>query len=139
MNPAARAREVWATLKDLIRVEAPHLLRRIPAGADPGTIAKFEAELALPLPPLLRELYLLHDGIGMPPFSQDGEWRCAEPCDFLPFDTLIEYWRGLKSLLDRGHLRQPVELVRGPVKAVWWTPTWLPITHDGAGNHYCVD
>jgi molybdopterin molybdotransferase len=25
------------------------------------------------------------------------------------------------------------------VRSDWWNPCWIPFTHDGGGNHLCLD
>jgi cell wall assembly regulator SMI1 len=126
-------------LEQRIGARAPHLLKKLPSGVSPLALEQAENALGLQLPALLRELYLIHNGIGMPTFTQHGEHRVAEPCDFLPIESLVEEWTMMKDLLEGGHLNNQVKRVRGPVRPVWWNTRWLPIAADCAGNYYCVD
>jgi cell wall assembly regulator SMI1 len=27
----------------------------------------------------------------------------------------------------------------GPVRPVWWNPSWFPVLHDESGNYRCID
>jgi cell wall assembly regulator SMI1 len=51
----------------------------------------------------------------------------------------IEQWRVWKELLDEGSFEDDAGSPDPGVKADWWNPRWIPITHDGGGDHDCVD
>ena len=66
------AAAAWAKLEDRIRLAEPRILERFPAGASPSALDKVERQLGAKLPPLVREIYRIHDGVGMPAFVKKG-------------------------------------------------------------------
>ena len=52
---------------------------------------------------------------------------------------MIDEWEIWKGVMEdeEGALDNQYSSVG--VKNNWWNPLWIPITYDGAGNHYCLD
>jgi cell wall assembly regulator SMI1 len=57
----------------------------------------------------------------------------------LSTQEIVEQWRVWKELLDEGSFEDDAGSPDPGVKADWWNPRWIPITHDGGGDHDCVD
>ena len=59
----------------------------------------------------------------------------------LSTQEIVEQWSVWKELLDEGSFQDDdMDVVPDPgVKAIWWNPRWIPITHDGSGDHDCLD
>lgn len=63
----------------------------------------------------------------------------------LPLHEIVDNWGAWKGLLDDGTFADNDDYlsragaVLVPVKANWWNPCWIPITHDGGGDHDCLD
>jgi cell wall assembly regulator SMI1 len=136
IDPSEIAFRTWRTLELRLAREHPALLERLPAGADARTLERVENQLGTRLPELVRAMYLLHDGIGMPAFR--NKMACASY--FLCLDDALKGWQLLTEALRAGHLDGiAVEHTKGPVRAQCWNALWFPITADSAGNHYCLD
>jgi cell wall assembly regulator SMI1 len=54
-------------------------------------------------------------------------------------ESLAEVWAGWKQLLDRGTFKGIQSEPSGPVRPVWWSNLWIPITDNAFGDNYCVD
>ncbi len=63
--------------------------------------------------------------------------------ELLPLQRIFSEWKIWKKMSDKGMFCKngnPLKAVaQTGVKNYWWNPLWLPITHDGAGNHFCLD
>jgi cell wall assembly regulator SMI1 len=136
IDPSEIAYRTWRTLELRLAREHPALLERLPAGADPRTLERVENRLGTRLPELVRGMYLLHDGIGMP--AVRNQITCASY--FLCLDDALEEWQAQTEALRAGRLDGiAIEYTKGPVRAQCWNARWFPITADGGGNHHCVD
>jgi cell wall assembly regulator SMI1 len=114
----------------------PGLLERLPRGADRQALTNVELELGVSLPSMVREMYLVHDGIGMP-LMVDNHLQSS---DFLSLEDALEAWRHQQKMLDSGVFRDAkVRQTRGPVRAHWWNRRWLPIASTSSGDFSCVD
>jgi cell wall assembly regulator SMI1 len=59
----------------------------------------------------------------------------------LSIDEIIRQWEKWDSLLEQFH-DEDGPYTSDPdegVKNSWWNPLWVPFTHDGSGNHICID
>ncbi len=59
--------------------------------------------------------------------------------EFLSVDEIITQWQIWKDLYDEGQFKKWKALTSAEVKNEWWIPEWIPLTHDGSGNHYMID
>ncbi len=63
--------------------------------------------------------------------------------ELLSLQGIFSEWKIWKKMSDKGLFcknKTPLKAVAETgIKANWWNPKWLPITHDGAGNHFCLD
>jgi cell wall assembly regulator SMI1 len=135
-DPEELAARTWRTIELRLATAHPALLERVPKGADPSLLSEVEAEIGVALPALVRAIYLLHDGIGMPAFVD----RKSQPSFLLSLADAVAEWRLWHELLRKGMFDDTrVTVTDGAVRARWWSERWLPISADGAGNHYCLD
>lgn len=60
----------------------------------------------------------------------------------LSTQEIVDQWSVWQELLDAGTFEdfdEEVSSEGGHVKPKWWNPRWIPITHDGGGDHDCLD
>ena len=57
----------------------------------------------------------------------------------MSLEGLLFQWRIWKELLDEGAFEGDTGEPASGIKADWWNAKWIPITHDGSGNHLCLD
>jgi cell wall assembly regulator SMI1 len=113
----------------------------------PATCEQFRAAeeaMGVELPAEVKECYHIHDGQhaiptplpSYPSLRSVPAFLYGE--DWLSLDRMVESWRLMKRLLDDGSFPHP-GLPRGPVRADWWHPHWLPLTEDQSGYMKCLD
>ncbi len=110
----------------------------------PATDAQLDAaerHLGRRLPPDVRALYGLHDG-QVQPTAADPRWAAGlvGGAALLPLDGVLfhwDQWAGFEadSDLDEGAGSEP----EGFVRTKYSLRGWVPLTHDGGGNHVGVD
>jgi cell wall assembly regulator SMI1 len=136
VDPRELAVRTWQTLEKRLAEAHPVLLERLPRGADLQALTHVEVELGVSLPPIVREIYLVHDGIGM---SRAVD-QYARTSYFLSLDDALHEWRLQEKCLQGGVFGDAtVRETRGPVRAHWWNSRWFPIAATISGDLSCVD
>ena len=125
--------DLWRRLEAWLKTNAPTVLATLQAGASPEEIATTEAFLGVAFPDDVRASYLLHDG---QTDYADGLFYARE---FLSLARIQIEWSWWKGLYDSGELRDYRSDAPPQVRDDWWNPQWIPLTHDGSGNHDCLD
>jgi cell wall assembly regulator SMI1 len=123
----------WLRVEAWLHARARPLHDALAVGAKPEALDALEAALAVKLPPDARALYALRDGQAVGSVSVLPGW------EWLGLGGILEQWRIWKGLLDAGEFKdarsEPAEGIRDD----WWHPRWIPFTHNGAGDHLCLD
>ena len=136
MTAEEQAIAAWRVVEAEMGDVAPMLVDRLPAGATLQLVKRVEAQLGVRLPDAALAIFLVHDGIGIPAV-RDG---VAQVSYLLSLDDALDHWRDLTDMLDRGLFAKfGVRQTLGPVRPHWWNRRWLPVSTDGAGNHFCLD
>lgn len=127
-------RDVWARIDQWIEANAPEAAEGLDTGAYDTEIAETEAFLGITFPQEVRNSYAIHNG--QPNRDAPGALPGGE---FLSLQRICDEWGIWKGLLDSGTFADSKSQPSGPIREDWWHPAWIPITHDGSGNHYCLD
>ncbi|MEO1655927.1 MAG: SMI1/KNR4 family protein, partial [Bacteroidota bacterium] len=107
------------------------------SGAQEEDVKKLEDLIGLSLPAEVIAFYKMHNG-QEPDFYylMDGE-------ELLSLERMGDEWSIWKDLLDSGDFEQDGQAIESEpeegIRNNWWNPAWIPLTYDGAGNHYCLD
>lgn len=125
-------REIWTRIEAWLEANVPSGASVLSPGASEEEIAATERLLDVSFPEDVRASFRLHDG------QCGGPWLLWG-CEFLSLSRIREEWSAWKDLLDRGAFREFQSHSEGQVATDWWHPRWVPLTHDGAGNHNCLD
>lgn len=122
----------WSRLEAYLAQEDPDALASLQPPASEEQVAALEAELGVSLPSALRATLLRHDGQEDIDHLYDGE-------RFLGCAGIRGEWRNWKALsLDEDLIA--CKGAPGPgVKDDWFNLKWIPFSHDGMGDHLCVD
>ena len=108
------------------------------AGASEAEFEQLEQLIQAKLPEDFKALYRVFNGqVYEEGYVFDGE-------EWLSLERMAEEWEVWKGLLDDGEFDddeegEADEDADPEVKAVWWSPLWIPFTYDGSGNHLCLD
>lgn len=124
--------KLWQRIEAWLEEHAPRTLRDLNKGATAKGIAAAEKLMGVKFPEDVKDSYRLHDGqIGGAPLMD--EWQ------LLSLKVMTRKWKMLKQLYDAGKFEESKVKAKGPVKAEWWNPKWIPVGFNGAGDFYCLD
>ena len=105
--------------------------------ATEAALDAFEQLVGLKLPQAYRQLYRWHDG------ENDDRWGHFYGLPLLPLKEAGRQWQAWNDVLaDFGGNRYEISGGAWPVGAVdpaYINPRWIPLTHDGSGNHIGLD
>jgi len=128
---------IWNGFKNWIADNAPGLEKVLNPGATNEQLDELEKIVGKELPSDFRAIYKVHNG------QDAGEDGLLVGEEILAIDRIADEWIIWKELLDADTFcDENGSFVSAPdegVKNDWWNPGWIPVTYDGAGNHYCVD
>jgi cell wall assembly regulator SMI1 len=122
--------ELWQRIEAWLRLQAPPLYAALASGASPEALRRAEARLQVRLPDAVRASYALHDGSG---------FGSLFPFPLLSLQRVVQEWNNWRDLLQRGTFADAESTPQGPIQTDWWNLRWIPFTHDGGGNHQCLD
>jgi cell wall assembly regulator SMI1 len=101
--------------------------------ATDAEIATLQQQLGVTLPADYVQVLQQHNGQrGLADGLFDGQ-------EFLSTQNVFEQWRLWKGLHDAGQFKSMRSSPAQGVRDDWWNPRWIPFTHDGGGNHLCLD
>lgn len=124
--------DAWERVENWLRTNCPRAYKNLGKPVKDAQIARLEKNLSIKLPHEAIEIYRRHDGQTMgPPIG--GDWK------FLPIKSVETQWKIQKKLLDDGAFAGTAATTKGPVRALWWNPKWIPVTFNGSGDLQCID
>ena len=128
---------IWTRIRSWIEANAPQLLEVLQPGASEARIRKLEESLSIRLPDDVKALYRLCNG------QSSYDYGLLNGTEFLSLERIQDEWSVWKGLLDAGELVpddsvESSRIDRG-IRQVWWSPKWIPLTYNGAGDHHCLD
>ncbi|TXR56718.1 hypothetical protein FMM08_08205 [Quadrisphaera setariae] len=141
-SPAVRdggdaAERVLAALERVAVAAAADLLLR-PA-ATRAQLDAVEQHLGRRLPPDVTAFYLLHDGQEVDA-RRRGAHGLVAGLALLPLEEVLRQWDQWASLDLGPDADEPAgSEPEGFVRSRCWLPGWVPLTHDGSGNHVGLD
>lgn len=125
---------VWKRIEDWLQAHAPEALAGLNGPASLEQIEHAEHALGVRLPDDVRAAYLRHNG-------QDPDAPLVLlGWEFLSLEEVVAQWSIWKDLLDSGTFDTAQSNADGHlVKQDWWNAAWIPFTHNGGGDHLCID
>ncbi|HJN72982.1 MAG TPA: right-handed parallel beta-helix repeat-containing protein [Myxococcota bacterium] len=128
--PASPDGEPWHRVVSWLAHHARAMFDGLPSGADDAAISELEGELGHTLPSEARAMLQAHDG--------SDAVRVIEYWSTLSVRGILEDWKGWCEFL--GDDDCPEEgTPNGPVKPAWWSPHWVPIATNHAGDCLVLD
>ena len=124
---------IWQKLEGWIQANAPELHETLQAGASDKKIAKLEQRLGVTLPEDYKTFLKLCNGQ-----SEESEAGFYDG-ELLSAKSVKTQWGVWKELLDDNDFEGIESEPDKGVRDDWWNPRWIPFTHDGGGNHLCLD
>jgi cell wall assembly regulator SMI1 len=124
---------IWRRIEDWLTRNAADIVADLNPPASREAVSDAEQRLGWTLPADVRASFAIHDGQGAAaPWGFPG-WR------MLPLALAVARFEDLRTLQDQGAFANTVVRARGPLKAVWWSPGWIPLFSNGSGDNLCVD
>ncbi len=123
--------DIWQKIEEWYSKNAPDGDPGLRPGVSGEEISKAEQTLGIELPSDVRSSYELHNGSKNALFPM-GYY-------LLSLEEVIDEHDVWCGLLSADELPQSDPESEGPIKQVWWSPKWIPITHSGGGDHDCID
>ncbi len=127
--------ELWKRMDSWLADNAPEVLAALNPGATDEEIRAAEEAMGVTLPEDFRASYRIHNGQR----HDAGGTGIFEAETFLSLERIVENWRGWKQVRDAGRFDGIQSEPEAGIRADWWNPKWIPFTHDGCGNHDCLD
>ncbi|VWB32206.1 molybdopterin biosynthesis moeA protein [Burkholderia aenigmatica] len=126
-------RESWQHIENRIDADPKHLPGGLNGPASAHAIAALHGTLGTTLPDDLLESLRLHDG------QADPATVFAENDALLSAHEIIAQWSIWKKLVSGGDFDDMTSDPAAGIRDDWYNLKWIPFTHDGSGNHLCVD
>ncbi|AVG14979.1 molybdenum cofactor biosynthesis protein MoeA [Chromobacterium vaccinii] len=124
--------ELWRQFEAWLAEHWPDGLASLNPPASDAQIAELERQLGAKLPADYVVCLKIHDGQSGGDFLFDG-------MEFLSCEEVHRQWRVWKELLDDGVFAGETSEPEAGIKNDWWNPRWIPFTHNGGGDHLCLD
>jgi cell wall assembly regulator SMI1/predicted DNA-binding WGR domain protein len=128
---AASIQASWKRIDAWLTQNAPQLMAKMGKPATQEAVAEAEATLGVELPDAVRASYAVHDGSGEVSLFPSG--------DYLSLDEMLVQYRCWKGLVEEGSWDDEVSEPEGPIQKVHYHLKWIPLTHDGGGDHTLID
>ncbi|MCU0546814.1 MAG: SMI1/KNR4 family protein [Oscillatoriaceae cyanobacterium Prado104] len=130
--------EIWTKIETWLIANAPQILEVLQPGASDDRISELEELLSIQLPEDVKSSYRIHNG----QFTYN--YGLIYGREFLSLARIKDEWECWKELLDSGTFEtedgEDIGSEAAPgICNVWWSPKWIPLTYDGAGDRDCLD
>jgi cell wall assembly regulator SMI1 len=127
-------KQIWDRIERWAETTKPVARLELAPAAAANSIAALEAAIGQSLPADYKRSLAVHDG------QNDKDNDGLTPIGhLLSVARSLDEWRIWKDLLDGGEFENSRSKPDEGVRDDWWNPGWIPITHDGGGNHICLD
>lgn len=132
--------ELWGSMLQLLENKYHGVAACFNPPVEKSELDFVENRMGFNLPEELRELYLCNNG------QKENSIGMLSGLDFLPLEELYiqwDIWRVLKDGATEEQMKILSELCSsfppGAIKKTYTDRGWIPITHDGGGNHIGID
>ena len=124
---------IWNRLAQWLQINAPQLVGELNPGATDAELAELSSTIGVELPADFLAFYRIHNG------QRSGGSNLFDGEELLSTDRMLDEWGVWHKLLVSGDFAGSYSEPPAGVRNDWWSPGWLPLTYDGAGNHWCLD
>jgi cell wall assembly regulator SMI1/predicted DNA-binding WGR domain protein len=121
----------WKRIEAWLTKNAPALMAKMGKGASQESIVKAETVLGVEFPDAVRASYAVHDGSGEVSLFPSG--------DYLSLDEMLGQYKVWKELVEEGSWDDEESEPEGPIQKVHYHLKWIPLTHNGGGDHTLID
>ena len=128
---AAAVQFAWKRIEKWLAENAPPLAGRLGKPATLGTIFRTEKALGVELPDDVRASYMVHNGT--------GDMNLFPSADYLSLEGMVFQYKSWKQLVEEGTFGDEVSSPEGPIRTVHYHLRWIPVSHNGGGDHTLID
>ena len=126
--------ETWRRVERWLAENWPEGLDTLLPAATDDEIKSLEDAIGLKLPEDFVASLRVHNG------QKSMSGALFPSGELLSAAEIEDQWRVWKELLDSGDFDGcQSEPLSPAIRPDWWSPSWIPVTHDGWGNHDCLD
>jgi cell wall assembly regulator SMI1 len=126
-------RALWNQFEAWLAEHWPDGLAALNGPATETEIVELEDALGVRLPSDFAACLRIHNG------QSDTAGGLFDNSEFLSTRAILEQWKVWKDLLDSGEFKGIESEPQSGIRNDWWHQKWIPITHNGGGDHYCID
>ncbi|AJX35248.1 SMI1/KNR4 family protein [Burkholderia oklahomensis] len=126
-------RNTWKQLDDWFAADPARLPGGLNGPASADAIAALQAALGVTLPTEFVESLRIHDG------QAETDAVFADSDALLGAREIVAQWSIWKNLVAGGDFDDMTSEPDPGIKDDWYNLKWIPFTHDGSGNHLCLD
>ncbi|WP_256991432.1 SMI1/KNR4 family protein [Burkholderia sp. AU6039] len=126
-------RETWQRLEAAFAADASRLPGGLNGPASDDEIAALQTALGTRLPDAFVDSLRIHDG------QADSGDEFSGSDALLSSHEILAQWRIWKGLVDGGDFDGMESEPDPGIGDDWYNLKWIPFTHDGSGNHLCLD
>lgn len=124
---------IWIQFENWLKSNWPEGLADLNPPATDDEINELQIALGVQLPLDFIACLKVHNGQG----NMAG--GIFDNSEFLSTNEILSQWQVWKDLLDSGDFQGIQSEPSIGIRNDWWNPKWIPITHNGGGDHYCID
>ena len=124
-------RDSWGRIDAWLARNAPDLVLLMRDGATPEAVADAEKALGVEFPDAVRASYAIHDGSEIMSLFPSG--------DYLPLAEMLFQYAAWKQLVEEGDFDGIEHEPEGPIRRDHYHLKWIPLTHNGGGDHTLID
>ncbi|MBA0166831.1 MULTISPECIES: SMI1/KNR4 family protein [Pectobacterium] len=125
--------EHWTVFETWLEAHWPEGRNGLNPPATEQEIGALEHALGISLPEDYKACLRIHNG------QDTYSGGLFENAEFLSTHAVREQWEIWQSLLSDGQFEGIQSSPEDGIKADWWNTKWIPFTHNGGGDHYCLD
>jgi cell wall assembly regulator SMI1 len=129
---SAKIKDAWKRIARWYKANVPEDQFSLADGASAEDIAAAEEQLGVIFPRDLAASYRLHNGSNDRAIFLYGY-------AYLPLNELVQQWGFWQKIIQDGNLGDDKPDCPAAIKKVWWNLKWIPFSHNGGGDHHCVD
>ncbi len=122
----------WKQLEEWLAQHWPEGLDHLNPPATDDQITELEKKLDVKLPLDFIACLKVHNG-------QNGFLSFFDGMEFLSCEDIYSQWSIWKELLDAGEFKGVCSEPDEGIRCDWWNSKWIPFTHNGGGDHLCLD
>lgn len=125
--------ELWKQFEDWLSIHWPDGLAALNPPATGEEIVSLERAIGARLPQDLVDCLKVHNG------QSEMAGGLFDNAEFLSTDGMLRQWEIWKGLLDSGTFDGIESEPQDGIRRDWWNVLWIPFTHNGGGDHLCID